>query len=485
MSARATSTRATSNTTSPLARHDQACSPVCHHRCSFAAVQSIERTPRRGRVLDPIDPVDPASSTPCAHSCHRGEDDPIAYHVALFPVPMHGPLFPGECLHLRLSVVSALHLFADVTTTGLRVESHGTSYIGWPSSTIQTRLLRRTVAVASQPDASVGALATFHPMALTADPYSFNLHLVVMARYRLLARPHYHRPYPCILAAPLCDVSPPAFPISRTCSPLPTQLCSPSRGRSRPGMRILTPRPIVSHRASMSPPAPRLRPRTRSQTAATAAAAAALPQWEALPIPPLDSFPGAICLPRFVVRMLYAPTLIARAHAAAIAAASCEPPALDPNLLLHPPPPHACPTQWSFWLCSALPSDTHPKTLASLLHETSPIARLAHLIQILTSLSPHLPSCPSSSPRPPRKRRKVSVTDEAVPISVPAADNNTLAKSFPTRIAPLTCSQQENVQLTRFLQKNPWPCSSSNGFQRVNLRYPCLGHFSLLRPSPL
>lgn len=468
----------TASSTDPLpSSSDLACPSTCIHLCSHAAVaQTLERPPRRGRAA--FDIVNPPSPMPESHSCRQSEDDPVAYHVAMFPVPMRGPLFPGECLHLRVSVVSALHLFADVTSTGLRSDAHDPPHPGWPC--LQTHLLRRTVAVAPSPTSPVGALATFRPTTLTSNPNAFHLHLIVLARYRLLAPPQLHRPYPCVLVSLLCDIPPPTFAPSHSCS---TPMQTPATSRLRQRDRYLTPRSISNHRTLGTSPIQRTRPRTRSQTAATAAAAAALPPCIIPSDPPRDSFPSTSCFPRFVVRNLHASTLIARAHSAAIAAASHEPPALDPNLLLHPPPAHACPTQWSFWLCSALPSDTSSATLACLLSETSPLTRLARLVQILLLLTPSLPPKRSSSPslRPPRKRRKVSVNDNALPVAVPT--DNVLHSKATKRSVSQKRSKSDDACLTSLLEKYPWPSSAAQGFQRVNLRYPCIGYFSILRPS--
>lgn len=442
----------------------------CIHRCSFAALSKISES----HMNSPPDTEHPTPSQ--SHTCEPDVTGPV-YHVPQFPVPIQGPIFPGEYLRVRLSFVSAMYLFAELMEdSGLRVDLHPSHIHGWPQS--PTHLLRRTVAIASASAANFGALASFRECRLSDFAPSLSLVLIVVARYRLHAPARYHRPYPCILVTLVCDMPPLHFPqhLRAAKQSVACGVCELDKSRLDTSRRTVNQPEFTLSQVAIPSLA-----RTRSQTAAVKSAAAALSVFKNHL--PKSDFPDC------VTHQLDPLKAIDRANQAAIAAASCNPPIVD-LLLLHQPPTLPCPSQWSFWLCAALPIDVHNSTLVALLAETSAMARLARLVQLLRSLmaAQDMTSSFTTLTRF-RKRRKL-----LFPVSDPVPDDGNRnhndahadVAENENEILPDVVSTkhraERNARTQKLLVDNPWP-SSLNAFDRVNMRYPCLGHFALLKPA--
>lgn len=513
-------------------------------------------------------------------SCHPPTSTAeTLYHVGLFPVPMRGPLFPGESLHLRVSIVSALHLFSDITSNGLAPQSH--EYSKWCNNDNNTILLNRTIAIAYSADSEIGSLAIFKPIAITTNPNSFNLHLVIIGRYKLHSKAHFHRPYPCLLVTLLCDIYIPwhvnEYGIKMNCRSSYNGSCSFRNGdneqvddddvlsihdgnnSSSINGHIVgydndisdTNNHSNDHSNDHRNVARSSKPSSSSKRSLTDDSNVANSPSDCNDHGELDnsniitSHPNNnkinsldlqswtyeyMSFPRSVMRLLNPHRLIKKAIYLTRTASLLEPPAIDPNLLLNAPCNLSCPSQWSYHLCSSLPSDTSPSLLSTLLHETCPITRLIRLIRILNHILHHhfngiLENLTGATGS--RKRRKVSVNTTAViepqVVGIPSADSDRNERNVDVDVSNDVLESRTGVVIlkrgtinhsnveevttipkeskvikmaTKIIPKKTnkdvgskkemkpplkevyvWPCSPTKGFQRVNVRYPCKGYF--------
>lgn len=351
-----------------------------------------------------------------------------------------GVLFPGEHVVLDVYVASALRLLAEVQATGLHEANHSPeSHWGWPNE--RCELLTRAFAIAPAEYSQVGAIAIFElDNSLATEHFAFfsRFRALVVGRYHLAGPAHVHNIYPCIPIRLLCDIEhvPLNLPLNKAfpfTSPLPER-----RRKSR--NNVVTRSTTAARRDTE---------RRRS-----------------------SAFMGGLSYVHW--HSLNPHVLVRRARAAAMYARLD----LDKFLLDNPPSDDACPSRWSFWLCAGLPSETDITTRMDLLHQTSVIARLRQLIQILLSIpwkkrkmsgsSVDRPYRMSSSPKRPRLAPDANANDDV---------------SHQARLAP---KKRSRGRLIDFIpEKKPWPCSPANGFTLCNPSRPLKGKFQPLRPSYL
>lgn len=498
------------------------CQSKCIHRCTFAALSHLTEPQLAGGGGGgggSRDPLSSSSSTcttkpqPHRHCCypteHNGADnDSPRYHVALFPLGVQGALFPGDVIHFRVSVVSALHLYADV--------SNGCIPVVHQSTVPHDQLLKRTVALASSPNARYGTLAEFCPSSMRQDAgQSYLMQLLILGRYRRLAPPMYHRPYPCLWVSLVCDValtSPLVFRSLACKFPLVKNKVVISSSSSLPHTHPSHQTTTITCKSSLKrrPVDQRVDGTSNSRGDKNNHNHSAWPKprsHEDLMVP------ASWRIPRSAMVLLHEPTLIRRAYDAAISLSSVHPTLIDPSCLENPPSLSACATLWSFWLGSALPHHISTHFFCSLLGESCPLVRLIRLIRLFRDLLANRndgkrhfawDDDDDQHEERPRKRRRICASHSDFPVIFPT---NT------TRTPPNTTKNQNELPssqlnddrvkddvidgrdeakcetIAKSVTKRPtkrqeidgWPCSATNGFKRVNLNYPCRGYFGLAK----